>query len=230
MSETTIGSETAREEGKPAGYCRTCGKPLAQEELRISNGIVYCAEHAPVPAAAIPPEEPSPWVSPPPATDAPSPGLAFLLGLIPGVGAIYNGQYAKGLLHVVIFGLLMSIMKSGAGGMEPLFGMLGAVWYLYMPFEAYHTAKKKQRGEPVDEFSGLVMLKRRRSGSSLGAVILIATGVLFLLINFEVIRLYELIRYWPLLLIVAGAYMLYSRMAEGRRHPTSGEELYNDSH
>ena len=26
-----------------------------------------------------------------------SPGLAFLLGFIPGVGAIYNGQYVKGI-------------------------------------------------------------------------------------------------------------------------------------
>ena len=32
-----------------------------------------------------------------------SPGLAFFLGWIPGVGAIYNGQYAKGLVHAVAF-------------------------------------------------------------------------------------------------------------------------------
>ncbi len=42
-----------------------------------------------------------------------SPGLAFLLGWIPGVGAIYNGQYIKGLVHAAIFGLLISLI-SGA--------------------------------------------------------------------------------------------------------------------
>jgi len=31
-----------------------------------------------------------------------SPALAFLLGLIPGVGAIYNGQYVKGLTTPVL--------------------------------------------------------------------------------------------------------------------------------
>jgi len=31
-----------------------------------------------------------------------SPGLALFLGLIPGVGAIYNGQYAKGMVHAII--------------------------------------------------------------------------------------------------------------------------------
>ncbi|MCW5977532.1 MAG: hypothetical protein KIT09_05625 [Bryobacteraceae bacterium] len=238
MSDTISTDNPAREEPKPAGYCRTCGKKLAETDVRLADGIIYCADHAPaVPATPITPypvgdlgplEPPSPWAAPaPPPSTSSSPGLAFLLGLIPGVGAIYNGQYAKGLIHVVIFGLLISIMKSGPGEMEPLFGMLMATFYLYMPFEAYHTAKKKQRGEPVDEFSGLVALRRRRPNSNLGAVILIASGVLFLLINFEVIRLYEIIRFWPVLLIAAGAYMLYSRMTEGRR-TSAAEELFNE--
>ena len=33
----------------------------------------------------------------------PNPSVAAVLGLIPGVGAMYNGQYFKGLIHVVIF-------------------------------------------------------------------------------------------------------------------------------
>ena len=32
--------------------------------------------------------------------------IALFLGFIPGVGAIYNGQYAKGLVHAVVFGLI----------------------------------------------------------------------------------------------------------------------------
>ena len=43
-----------------------------------------------------------------------SPGLALFLGMIPGVGAIYNGQYAKGLVHAVVFGVLCSIADSRA--------------------------------------------------------------------------------------------------------------------
>ena len=37
-----------------------------------------------------------------------------MLGFIPGVGAIYNGQYAKGLVHVIIVGLMISILSNGA--------------------------------------------------------------------------------------------------------------------
>ena len=235
MSDTILGSNPSPEPAKPAGYCRTCGKALAQNEFRISDGVIYCAEHAPPPipsARRVPdPMEPvSPWADPvadpAPRRENVSPGLAFLLGLIPGVGAIYNGQYAKGLVHVIIFGLLTSIMKSGAGEMEPLFGMLTAAWYLYMPFEAYHTAKKRQRGELADEFSGLFTVRRRRASSNIGAVVLIVSGVLFLMINFEVVRLYEIARFWPVLLIVAGVHMLYSRMSQSRKNTASDEEFY----
>src|SRR5579872_2876148 len=52
-----------------------------------------------------------------------SPGLAFFLGWIPGVGAIYNGQYAKGLVHAIVWGVMVSIINSGGSrGLEPIFG------------------------------------------------------------------------------------------------------------
>ena len=129
-------------------YCRSCGKALCESCRCLAEGTVYCQEHVPAPAAAGPASSPYTAPAPPPAPPIPdsgsSPGLAFLLGLIPGVGAIYNGQYVKGLIHVVILGLLISIVSSdAAGGMEPLFGMLIGVWVFYMAFEAYHTARKR---------------------------------------------------------------------------------------
>jgi hypothetical protein len=155
-----------------------------------------------------------------------SPGLAFLLGLIPGVGAVYNGQYAKGLLHVVIFGVLISMTSNGSSGFEPLFGLLIGCFYFYMPFEAYHTAKKRQAGLPVDEFSSVFPQSAflQRSGAPrvpVGPILLIVIGVLFLLSNLEIIEMRKLMRYWPALLIVMGVYMIYARLtdsAEGRRN------------
>ena len=134
--------------------------------------------------------------------------------MIPGVGAIYNGQYVKGLIHVIILGILISIVSSDASaGLTPLFGMLIAVWWAYMAFEAYHTAKKKQFGHPVDEFSSIVPLHSNRRGFPVGPVILIAFGVLFLMNTMDVLRFDRMIRYWPVLLIVLGGYMLYERIA-----------------
>ncbi len=207
-------------------YCRTCGKPLCQTCQRTVMGAIVCEEHAlPQPADAPGPQpDPqaaySPYTTPytaPPAGSGPSPGLAFILGLIPGVGAIYNGQYAKGLIHVVILGTLISILSSGnGGGWEPLFGMLIALWWIYMPFEAYHTASKRQRGELVDEFSSIIPVQQSSSGMPLGPVILIVLGVIFLLNNLEILRLYQIVRYWPLFLIVLGVYLLSARLTPPR--------------
>lgn len=209
-------------QAKPAGYCRACGKPLAEAGVNRVDGVIYCRDHAPAPPPPLtPPYVPpagSPWTAQPAAAAAQgvSPGLAFVLGLIPGVGAIYNGQYAKGLIHVVIFGLLISIMESGAAGFGPLLGLVIAVWYMYMPFEAYHTAKKRRAGEPVDEFSSIIPLKNKQAGSVVGPIILIATGVLFLLVNLDLIKLYEVMRFWPVVLIVLGGYLLWARLSGQR--------------
>ncbi len=227
-----------------AAFCRECGKPLCPECVRPAAGTVFCEEHQPAPAqpqqaqpaprppapsyaAAAQPE--SPWAAAPLPASRPdpggSPGLAFVLGLIPGVGAIYNAQYAKGLIHVVIWGLLVSIVSSdAAGGMEPLFGMLIAVWIFYMAFEAFHTAKKRQQGVPVDEFSSLLPMKGRGSGFPVAPILLIGLGTIFLLNNLEIIRMYQLLRYWPVFLIALGVYMLYSRLAGGESAPPAGQE------
>lgn len=163
---------------------------------------------------------PSPYTSPyvtqtpPPLPDRNcSPGIAFLLGMIPGVGAVYNGQYAKGLVHVVIVGLLISILSSGsASGLEPLFGLMLACFWFYMAFEAYHTARKRHEGQPVDEFSGLVSPRDRNPRFPAGPVLLIALGLLFLLNNLEILELRRMLRYWPVLLIALGVYLLFLRV------------------
>jgi len=148
-----------------------------------------------------------------------SPGLAFLLGLIPGVGAVYNAQYVKAIVHVVVLGLLISILESGAGdGFEVLFGMLISIWYFYMPFEAYHTARKRNLGIPVDDFSSIVP-RGRKTGFPAGPVALIGLGVVFLLAQFDLLRIGTILRYWPLALILVGAWMLYDRMAQRPEQP-----------
>lgn len=195
-------------------YCRACGKALCESCRHTVAGTIYCAEHAPAPAAAEATQSPyTAPVPPPPISEAgASPGLAFLLGLIPGVGAIYNGQYAKGLVHAVVWGLLMSIADSNAvHGLEPVFVMLVIAWWAYMALEAHRTAQRLASGEVVDEYSSILDL---RSGASfpLAAVGLIVLGVLLLLHTLDLLDFERVARYWPVLLIAAGVYMLWSRL------------------
>ena len=150
-----------------------------------------------------------------------NPGFAFLLGLIPGVGAIYNGQYAKGLIHVVVLGLLFAIAGSHElnGGFEALFGLSIAAWFFYMAFEAYHTAKRRMMGLPVDEFSSLIRMDQNSNANAFpaGPIFLIIAGIFFLLANFDLIRMRDVIRFWPLALIGIGAYMLYIRLSAAKK-------------
>ena len=76
--------------------------------------------------------------------------LAAVLGLIPGVGAMYNGQFIKGLIHVVIFAVLVS-----AAHVYGIFGLFIAGWVCYQVFEAYHTAKARRDGDPLPDPLGL---------------------------------------------------------------------------
>lgn len=211
---------------KIVGYCRACGKALDEASARPANGTIYCEEHAITmppnggPGAGTSAEPPSPYTAPtyhagppPMPNSGPSPGLAFLLGFIPGVGAIYNGQYGKGLVHVIIIGLTISVLANNqANGLEPLLSLLLSGFWFYMAFEAYHTAKKRQLGQPVDEFSSLIGSREGASRIPAAPLLLIGVGVVFLLNNLDIIAMRQILRFWPVSLIGLGVYMLYARM------------------
>ncbi|MGO8757081.1 MAG: LiaF transmembrane domain-containing protein [Terracidiphilus sp.] len=127
-----------------AAYCQNCGKALCSGCVRkMPAGQILCEPCWMGWQAAQ-----RPFVAPP--AGAPSPGLAAVLGLIPGVGAMYNGQFIKGLVHVFIFAVLVS-----AAHVYGVFGLFIAGWIFYQVFEAYHTAKARRDGEPLPDPLGL---------------------------------------------------------------------------
>lgn len=125
-------------------YCQTCGKPLcANCVINGSGGQILCSN-----CAAAWQNYQTPFVPPP--TDGPNPAAAAVLGLIPGVGAMYNGQFFKGLIHVVIFAVLVSITDHYG-----IFGIFIGAWVLYQSFEAHHTAVARRNGQPLPDPLGL---------------------------------------------------------------------------
>ncbi len=209
-------------------FCRSCGRSLCAVCQRPAEGTVFCQDHAPVAAYPPPPgADPAaaagaanPYFQPAPAASVSaaspvrtSPGLAFILGFIPGVGAIYNAQYLKGLVHALVFGLLVTMVDNSAGSMQPLIGILLAAFSFYMPFEAYHTAKKRELGLAPDEWSSILPQDRHFGRAPVGPIVLIAIGVLYLLNSLNLVDFQQIARFWPVLLILVGAYMLYSRVS-----------------
>jgi TM2 domain-containing membrane protein YozV len=125
-------------------YCQNCGKALCAACVRnAGNGQILCE-----PCFVAWQSMQQPFVAP--AADGPNPSVAAVLGIIPGVGAMYNGQYFKGLIHVVIFVVIISITTHYG-----IFGLFIPAWILYQAFEAFHTAKAIRDGQPIPDPLGL---------------------------------------------------------------------------
>ncbi|HLI75309.1 MAG TPA: hypothetical protein VKV02_00065 [Acidobacteriaceae bacterium] len=137
----------------PAGFCQECGRSLTSVTFRrVGNGIFCepCAglQHGtagwrPVPAAGYPSAPGAGTL--PPGSGEPNPLLAGILGLIPGVGAMFNGQYAKGAMHLIVFVVLVSL----ADNLNWVLWWLVWGWIFYQGFDAYHTAKARRDNLPL---------------------------------------------------------------------------------
>jgi hypothetical protein len=68
---------------------------------------------------------------------------------------MYNGQFAKAFIHVVIFGTLIAISDHVAGFADVLFGLMIAFFWFYMVFDAYKTAQARQLGLPAPDLLGI---------------------------------------------------------------------------
>jgi len=148
---------------------------------------------------------------------------ACLEGLIPGVGAMYNGQFAKAIVHVVIFAILVTLADSGQ--YEALWGILIPFFIFYQAFDAHRTAKARLLGQPVPEdpmgLSRGLWGQGEGAGSfsnvPTGAIVLIGLGVLFLLSNAGVFHWNWVGKLWPLILIAVGIRMYMRRQSAAGR-------------
>ena len=152
-----------------AAFCQHCGKPLCTECVRNVGTSVFCETClAARVAGTVPPAgygypgahgypPAGAPAGPPPAPGEPNPGLAALLGFIPGVGAMYNEQYAKGIVHLIVFAVFVSL----ASDVSDVFGWFIAGWMCYMVVEAYHTARARRDGTPLPNPFGLNDLSER---------------------------------------------------------------------
>jgi hypothetical protein len=135
-----------------------------------------------------------------------SPLIALLLGLMPGVGAAYNGQNIKALTHFLAVAGLWVLADIFGMPLEIVLGLGGAAFYIYSIYDAFQSAQRLRRGEDIsmEDESLKVFLQQRMN---LFGVLLIGVGALAML-NFWIPNTLQ--RIWPALLIVAGAYLLWS--------------------
>ncbi len=232
--------QCARHPEAPAtGYCSNCGKALCSQCVEQKDGRIFCsgclqqvfADPRSVGSAGVPGSDAAPQeetrpkrdFQAPPLPDAQTvypycpPAVSFILGLFPGVGSICNGDYLKGFLQVLIFGSLVSLADSSAvGDFGSMFVVLSIVFYLYMPLDAYHTAKKR-----ILALGGITVIspfeRLQLSGLWTGSLCFIL-GTIFLVNQYVPGTLRFVIRGWPLVLIAGGIYNL-RRYFRSEPHP-----------
>ena len=196
-------------------FCIKCGKALCAACVRQVQSSIYCE-----PCLADSMSGKNTAKSSAQKSGGGSPEAAFVLGLIPAVGAIYNAEFFKAAIHMVIFGFLVSITESAHGPESSLVAMMAFGFWAYMPFEAYYTAKKRKLAlegvnleTPFDRINdqlGLVHNKELWGGIVLGAV-----GSVFLLDNFEILPFEKVQKLWPVIPMAVGI-LLIRRFTQGK--------------
>jgi TM2 domain-containing membrane protein YozV/RNA polymerase subunit RPABC4/transcription elongation factor Spt4 len=119
----------------PIKYCNTCGAQIALQ----AEFCPKCGSRISPQQAIVQLQPPSQFPTQP--VQRKNEGIAAVLSfLFTGLGQIYNGQIAKGILFVVV-GIVF------AGLIFVLIGILYPIFWIYNIYDAYSTAKKINAGQ-----------------------------------------------------------------------------------
>lgn len=153
-----------------------------------------------------------------------SPFVATLLSfLVPGLGAAYNGQTSKALVHFTIFASFFQMATVTDGVLFFILGVIGT--YLFAAVDSWRTAQLLRSGFAPDAESDAIA--RRLYGNPLAwGVMLIALGTIFLLHTIFGVRL-PVREFLPVVLVLLGAYMLFDHLRSRRKRDASAFDAMN---
>ncbi len=178
--------------------CNGCGKPLCPSCDHRVKGFPYCQDCI-VSGVELLRNQTRTNYSTVVKTNT-SPVIATVLSLIcPGLGAAYNGQTTKALIHFAVF---VGLIQMAIFSKMPLFvfGFLG-MW-LYTAVDAWKTAKLIRTGvtpEAAEDF----IVQRFSSNPKLWGVVLLVLGAAFFLPLRKIME-----GVLPVALIIFGVYLL----------------------
>jgi len=161
-----------------------------------------------------PPQVPPPPVyAPAPAPTAAlrrSPGVAVVLGFFPGLGHLYLGLYQRGLAFFLAFAAAIWMANHSDVGI-----LIPFIWFFNV-IDAYRQAVLLNQAAETGIAPEPLKLPRQ-SGSVGFAVFLLVLGLLLLYNQFYPLDLTFLVDWWPLALVIAGAYMLVKHFLEQKK-------------
>ncbi len=143
-----------------------------------------------------------------------NPSLAAFLAIFPGMGAVYNGNIVKGITYMLIFGVLIALTSNAAGSDSAVFGLMIAGFYIFQIVDGYNEAVRLNRG-------GAASPARAGGGQDLSlfsSIVVLAIGVLFQLVNFDVLTFRQVSRLWPLALVAFGIKIVFDYYKREEKH------------
>ena len=151
-----------------------------------------------------------------------SPFVATLLSFVPGLGAAYNGQTSKAIVHFAIFASFFQMAVLTQGVHFFVLGVLGT--WLFAAVDACRTAQLMRAGL-APETEEDVIARRLYGNPFAWGVTLIIIGTVFLLQTLLGVQLHVR-QLLPVALVAVGAYMLFDYV---RRRRASDRVIRFDS-
>ncbi len=185
--------------------CNGCGKPLCPACDHRIKGFPYCQDCIVMGVDLLRQQGQTNTNYVPYVKKRTSPFVATLLSFVcPGLGAAYNGQTVKALVHFAVFvGLFQMAILTG-GTFLFVGGFIG-MWF-FAALDAWRTAQAIRSGVTPDVAED-ILVKRFSGNPKLWGIVLTVLGAAFLLQN--VFNLRGLMRgFLPLMLIGLGVYIL----------------------
>ena len=144
-----------------------------------------------------------------------SPFVATLLSFVPGLGAAYNGQTAKAIVHFALFASFFQMAVLTHGLQFFILGVLGT--WLFAAVDACRTAQLIRAGL-TPETEEDVIARRLYGNPFAWGITLVVIGTLFLLHTLLGVQL-PVRQLLPVALVVLGIYMLFDYVR--RRRPSN---------
>jgi TM2 domain-containing membrane protein YozV len=184
-----------------AAQCNGCGKALCPACDHRIKGFPYCQDCIVEGVDLLRQQSRTSYA--PFIKKQTSPAAALLLSFIPGLGAAYNGQTAKGLVH---FGLSTGLLHLSLQTGIALFFFGAVAMWAYAAMDAFRSARMIRSGL-TPEIAEDIFVKRFTGHPKLWGAMLIVLGVGYLVQH--VFNLKGLMRgLLPAMLIALGIYTL----------------------
>ena len=139
--------------------------------------------------------------------------MATVMSLVPGLGQIYVGYYQQGFINIVVIAGLISLLAYDgiSGYLKPFLAIFMVFYWFFNLVDAYRKATFYNQalvGLGALELPEGGQLPGSR-GSLFGGLVMIIAGGIALSYSLFDIPLHWIEQWWPMALILMGAFLLY---------------------